>query len=519
MKLLDASLPTDPKASRLKDASTRSGHDRDGVDATARTDADASIDRERWDKLEATRIVDTVTPEATPVSGSRAAPVKPTVGATIGDYQLLDKLGEGAMGAVYRARQISFERVVALKILFNHVAAQPKLVQRLYREARTLAQLDHPNVVQAFGVGEEAGCHYVAMEFIDGKNLQIWLRQFGKLSVADALAVTLAVARGLAHAHSQGFIHRDIKPENILISKDGQVKVADLGMVKADDEDLALTQTGHALGTPWYMPLEQARNAKEIDARSDIYALGGLLYCLLTGHPPFQGRTIVELIQAKERGVFPTARSQNAEVPERLDLILVKMTAKSPAQRYQNCNELIADLERLGLAGDRFSFVHPSDGSQKTTPGPEAHTITQTADFDPHIWYVRIPRRSGRQSVKRLTTEQVEILLDTDQLKPSAQASHHADNGFRALSTYKEFSAASTKATREAADEATSKFRQLYKKIEDQEQARDDVAHSEKALRDAHRRYYLELAWDYGRIPLGILLAVVFVWWVARLLN
>src|SRR5262249_5151764 len=151
-----------------------------------------------------------------------------------------------------------------------------------------------------------------------GMTLQQVLNQWGKISVGDALNVTLACARALSYAHARGLIHRDIKPDNVLITKKNQVKLADLGMVKEQDE-MGLTQTGHAVGTPWYMPLEQARNAKDADGRCDIYALGCMLYCMLTGRPPFMGSNIVEVIQAKERGTFPAAQEINPEVPERLE--------------------------------------------------------------------------------------------------------------------------------------------------------------------------------------------------------
>jgi len=518
MKLLDSSFPNDPKASGPPAAPNR-----DAPNAPARNGG-ASTAPDPWDKLAVTRVVEP-SADATDITSPnlvRPSPIKPDPGAVIGDYHLLEKLGEGAMGAVFRARQVSFQRTVALKILYSHIANQPRLVERLYREARTLAQLDHENVVQAFSVGEEAGCHFVAMEFIDGKNLQSWLRTLGKMSVPDALAITLAIARGLAHAHSEGFIHRDIKPENILIANNGKVKVADLGMVKSDDEDLALTQTGHALGTPWYMPLEQARNAKNIDARSDIYALGCLLYCLLTGHPPFQGRTLVELIQAKERGTFATARSQNPDVPERLDLILLKAIAKVPTQRYQSCADLIADLERLELANARLSFLSPPDAieSQKNTPSPQAiSTIADEESFDANVWYVKVIKRSGKQSVKRFSTVQLQALLEADEIVPSMPVSHFAEKGYRAMSTFKEFAVASTKATRVAADEATSKYRQLYKKIEEMENSRDSDAQVKKPLFDSHTRYYLETAWEYGKIPFGMLLGLLFIWWVASMLK
>jgi serine/threonine-protein kinase len=275
----------------------------------------------------------------------------------IGDFHLLKTLGEGAMGKVYKAYQPAFKRHVALKILFEHVAKNPKLVERLYREGLVMGRLDHPNIVAAYGTGEDKGWHYIAMEYVDGEALQKWLNRVGSVAVGDALHVILACARALQYAHENGLVHRDVKPDNVLITREGLVKVADLGMVKTSDEDMALTQTGHAVGTPWYMPLEQARNAKNIDARSDIYALGCMLYCLLTGEPPFAGKTLVEVIQAKEIGTFPPARSVNNEVPERLDLIITKMTAKLPRYRYQSCAEVINDLEALNLASAELAFL------------------------------------------------------------------------------------------------------------------------------------------------------------------
>ena len=198
-------------------------------------------------------------------------------------------------------------------------------------------------------INECNGYHFVAMEFIDGDTLQKWLSRLDRFSVPDALAIILDCARALEYAHQEGIIHRDIKPDNVLIDRHGTVKVADFGMVKTHNEVLdSLTQTGHAVGTPWYMPLEQAKMAKDADGRCDIYALGCMLYCLLTGNPPFAGQTIVDVIQAKEVGTFPPARSVNPEVPERLDLIIAKMAAKLPGNRYQTCTELIKNLESLG---------------------------------------------------------------------------------------------------------------------------------------------------------------------------
>ncbi len=244
-------------------------------------------------------------------------------------------------------------------MLFPHIAESQKLVERLHREAEVMFSLDHPNIVQSFGVGEDDGWHFIAMEYVEGESLQKWINRIGKVSVGDALHVTLACARALEHAHAHGAIHRDIKPDNVLIDRTGKVKVTDLGMVKKleEEEEKGLTMTGHAVGTPWYMPLEQAKNAKDADARCDIYSLGCMLYCMLTGQPPFTGQTIVEVIHAKENGTFPPARAVHEDVPERLDLIIAKMAHKLPKYRYASCAELIRDLEGLNLSGPRLDFV------------------------------------------------------------------------------------------------------------------------------------------------------------------
>lgn len=511
-----------PKSRSARSPDTSPAH---GLDDSARTLYDPKPgDDEAIAKLSVTQVVDPPThadhflsPASTPII-SRTDPARPAVGAVLGDYEILEKLGEGAMGAVYRARQISFNRTVALKILFSHIASHPRLVKRLYREGEALAKLDHEGIVQAFGMGEVAGSHFVAMEFVEGMNLQRWLRKLGKVPVGDACFITLAVARALDHAHAQGIIHRDIKPENILISPEGRIKVADLGMVKNDEDDMALTQTGHAIGTPWYMPLEQAKNAKETDARSDIYSLGCMLYCLLTGHPPFQGRTLVELIQSKERGTFPPARSQNSDVTERLDLVILKMTAKQPKDRYASCADLIRDLEKLGVAAPQLSFIgQPGDEGRHATPRPQGtKTLVGLADIDPNVWYVKIPSSPGKHVVKKLSTEQVRALLDHDKIAPTTQVSHHANQGFRALSAHREFGAALSKVTREAADVTTSKYRELYKKIEENEESREDVSGERQALHDSHTRYYLEMAWAYGKYPLFAFIVLSILTWLVR---
>jgi serine/threonine-protein kinase len=456
-----------------------------GRDPTA--GAPLSLD-DPWSAVCATRVIgDSPSGDTAPVldggappSESRPAAAGNKHGSTLGDFVLLKKLGEGAMGTVYKARQTSFNRTVALKVLFKHTANNSKLVERFNREARVAGRLDHPNVVRGYEVGEEAGWHYFAMEYVSGRSLQNLLTRLGKVSVGDALYIVLRAARGLQYIHEQGLVHRDVKPDNLLLTRDGEVKLADLGMVKLLDEELSLTQTGHAVGTPWYMPMEQAKNSKDIDGRCDIYALGCVLYCCLTGKPPFHGPTLVDVIQAKAAGTFPPARQFNPEVPERLDLIIAKMTAKHAKHRYQDCTQLLRDLEGLGLANEALAFLAPAAREAKADPaaavGP---TTVQTPLPDPlppspvDLWYVRY--KTGRSQVvtRKLTTAEVLELITVEDFDPSARASRTPGEGFRALATYREFEAAALgRAAKTGADRQAFRYRKLYKQIEEEDRQR-----------------------------------------------
>jgi serine/threonine-protein kinase len=504
------------------------------ADAKRKVVPDEAADREAND-MQATRVIpdfsssdaDTDSDSNPPEAAATAAPKGYTVSSIMGDFRLLKKLGKGAMATVYKAKQISFNRDVALKILYKHIAENKKLVERFYREARVMGELDHPNIVQGFTVGEHEGLHYFAMEYVRGESLQKWIDRFGRLSVPDAVHVTLACTRALGHAHSKGLVHRDIKPENILITREGVVKVSDLGMVKVIDEDMSLTQTGYAVGTPWYMPLEQARNAKDTDGRSDIYALGCMLYHMLVGRPPFTSLTIVDLIKEKEAGVFAPARQLNNTVPERLDLIIAKMAAKYTRHRYQTCEELVQDLEALGLAGPALSFLQipgtekpgPSEESQ---PHPEnAKTLQTTAVAKTvDLWHIRYKKKDGKPGTLTLTTGEIVRMLSEGKLSPTLMASRHPEDGFRALPTYKEFEhAALHQAAKTQSDRATEKYRDLYKKLESQSQSARGDDEDENRSTKAVTHYWIGLALKI-LLPLGALAGLAwFLKWVAKAVS
>jgi serine/threonine protein kinase len=396
----------------------------------------------------------------------------------LGDFRLIKKIGEGAMGIVYKAQQLSLDRIVAVKVLFKHVAKRTKAVERFYREAAVMKRLIHPNIVRGIEVDCDQGWHYFAMEYVDGHNLQKWLTRLGRLSVGDALHITLACARALEHAHGLGLVHRDIKPDNILLTRSGQVKVADLGMVKVIEEETDLTQTGHGVGTPCYMPLEQAKNGKDADGRSDIYALGCVLYAMLTGEPPFRGETIVELIQAKDAGTFKPARRFNRDVPERLDLILHKMIAKHPRDRYQNCAEMIRDLSNLGMDSPELTFVRPDGKSpsgqstalRSSSPTELASQTPMPAATPGDVWHVRYRDRDGQMVSQKLTTAEVLNLIADEDFDLTAQGSSPSGGGLRSLASFREFRQILVpRVTRAAADRQSQRIKALYQQIDEED--------------------------------------------------
>ncbi|HEV3255693.1 MAG TPA: serine/threonine-protein kinase [Gemmataceae bacterium] len=426
-----------------------------------------------------------------PAQGSGAGPASASKlkVAALGEFRLVQKLGAGGMGIVYKAQQTSLDREVALKVLSKHLAENPDFVQRFQREARLMARLDHPNILRGFAVGEEKGFHYFAMEYVDGGSMEGWLKRLGKLNVGDALHVVITCARALQYAHEQGLIHRDIKPDNILLTRKGQVKVADLGLAKALTEDVSLTRTGTAAGTPVYMSPEQGRDVKHVDGRSDIYSLGCMLYCFLTGHPPFAGETYVELLEAKEKGQHPPARRFNDDVPSRLDLFIDKMILNNVKMRYQTCAEVIKDLESLELASDTLSFLKaesteaetagtgpkkggPKSGASTPTKGPGRTAFGKTlaearGETEGDFWFLTYKARDGRPLTRKMSTEQVLDLIKDENFDMKTLASRTREEGYRSLASWREFEAAVRGRLMKArADRKTVQFHKMYEKIE-----------------------------------------------------
>ncbi|MEC7725313.1 MAG: serine/threonine-protein kinase [Planctomycetota bacterium] len=265
------------------------------------------------------------------------------------DYELLDRVGGGAMGTVFKARHKRLNRIVALKILKPSLARDKRYVERLRREARIVASLSHPHIVTGYDLGEEGGYHFFVMEFVEGKSLRQLLVEWGMFAEEYVLRVAREVAEALDHAYQRDVIHRDIKPGNILIDDSGRVKLTDMGLAKGP-ADLTLTRDGATVGTPMYISPEQARNPQDVDVRSDLYSLGATLYHMSTGVPPFAGNTMAELItNVLSENVVPPDEA-NAAVSPGLSLVIRKLLAKNLTARYQTPRDLLDDLDRLDRA-------------------------------------------------------------------------------------------------------------------------------------------------------------------------
>src|SRR6202034_1289241 len=279
-------------------------------------------------------------------------------------YELTHLIARGGMAEVYRARDRLLDRPVALKVLFPELSVDRAFVERFRREAQNAAKLSHPNIVPVFDWGEDAGSYFIVMEFIDGKPLSAVLRESGPLEANRAAAIASQVAAALASAHRHGVVHRDIKPGNVLITDDGQVKVTDFGIARAVNTEESLTQTGAVMGTATYFSPEQAAGIG-VDARTDIYSLGVVLFEMLTGRPPFLGDTPVSVASKHVRDIAPMPRELLDTVPVELEAVTMKAMAKLPEQRYDNAEDFRADLLRF-LEGQPVE-AGPINGSPGTT--------------------------------------------------------------------------------------------------------------------------------------------------------
>jgi eukaryotic-like serine/threonine-protein kinase len=261
-----------------------------------------------------------------------------------GRYELEDLAGSGGMSSVYRARDTVLERTVAIKILHEHFSDDPEHVERFRREARALAQLNHPNIVTVIDRGEFEGRQFIVFEHVGGETLKALVEREGPLAADRAIALVHQVARGLAFAHEHGVVHRDVKPHNVLIDDDGVAKVTDFGIARSLEPADGLTETGTLLGTSEYIAPEQA-SGNRVDERSDQYSLAAVLYELLTGEPPYSGENFMAVAMKHIREPVPSVRQRRPDVSPRLDAIVARAMAKRPEDRFPSTDALMAALE------------------------------------------------------------------------------------------------------------------------------------------------------------------------------
>jgi serine/threonine protein kinase len=314
------------------------------------------------------------TSDVSPLEAERDYPARDVNGQTVSlrqrqkldEYEVLETVGAGGMGVIYRARQTGTDRIVALKILPRHLAADETYLARFRREARAAARLNHPNIVGVFGSGQantsttrSRVVHYIAMEYVDGESLERLLRGREPLAEPQIVEIALCIARALYHAHGAGVLHRDVKPGNILVTRRGEVKLTDFGMARFGATRLSFqTTAGRVFGTPAFLSPEQAVGLPEVDHRADIYALGCVIYNMAAGRPPFEGDNPFVVIDQHRRAEPVPVRSLNPDISEALAALIARAMAKQPDHRYQDAQQMIWDLELIRQAHRAPDNVH-----------------------------------------------------------------------------------------------------------------------------------------------------------------
>jgi eukaryotic-like serine/threonine-protein kinase len=386
----------------------------------------------------------------------------PAAGMRIGQYRLLQKLGEGGMGSVWKANHTLLDKAVAIKLLSPHLIGTPQIVARFEREMKAVGRLDHPNLVRAYDAGEVGGTRFLVMEFIDGIDLATYVKKNGPLTATFAARVIEQAALGLGAAHQAGLVHRDIKPGNLMLTADGEIKVTDLGLALLGDEPVSaiepgsLTSVGMILGTPDYMAPEQWDNTHGVDGRCDLYSLGCTLFFLLTGVPPFWDRK-GHSAKMQAHATFPppdlaAARAawamalgndmptlaMDSGVSSHLEAVVRKLLAKTAAARYQTCMDLLVDVAPL-LPNSRTASLSPSTvvlpelvsdhGPKRPQRAPvvtamkASAILATTCLFAIGLWYAGTRGGGKRPTVAKDSRSKI-TKLDSDSRHTSASASH-----------------------------------------------------------------------------------------------
>jgi eukaryotic-like serine/threonine-protein kinase len=316
------------------------------------------------------------------MSEAATGPVGALTGTILSErYRLESKLGSGGMSTVYLARDETLERWVAAKVLHREISDQPDQIERFRREARAVAQVSHPNVVAVIDAGEDGGRPYIVFEYVEGETLKQRIEELGHLPLDEAAAYAIEIGRGLGAAHSRMLVHRDVKPQNVLIDPEGRAKVTDFGIARELESD-GLTKTGRVLGTTDYVSPEQAMG-HEVDARSDIYSLGILLYEMLTGDVPFKAETLVGVAMKHVNEPMPDVQRKRRDTSSALAAVIDRSTAKEPKRRYSDMPAMLDDLEgalevevaRAGTAhGEATSVLESVPEGRRHLPTPSRRT-------------------------------------------------------------------------------------------------------------------------------------------------
>ena len=285
-------------------------------------------------------------------------------------YEIVKSIGEGGMANVYLASDKILERNVAIKVLRGDLSADDKFIRRFEREAQSVSNLSHPNIVEVYDVGVEEGQHYIVMEYIEGKTLKQLLKKRESLTLTEVIDIMTQLTDGIAHAHESYIIHRDIKPQNIMIEDNGRIKITDFGIAMSLNAT-QLTQTNSVMGSVHYLPPEQA-SGKGATIKSDIYSLGILMYELLTGNVPFKGDNAVEIALKHMKDKIPSIRKQNPAIPQSVENILLKAAAKNPRNRYESAKDMHEDflhcLEEEHANDKKIAFEYPENDLDETGP-------------------------------------------------------------------------------------------------------------------------------------------------------
>jgi serine/threonine-protein kinase len=304
-------------------------------------------------------------------------------------YEVIRSIGEGGMANVYLGYDTILDRNVAIKILRGDLSNDEKFVRRFQREALSASSLAHPNIVEMYDVGEDDGLYYIVMEYVDGKTLKQLLKKRGNLTLSEAIDIMLQLTDGMAHAHDSYIVHRDLKPQNVMIKDDGQIKITDFGIAMALNST-QLTQTNSVMGSVHYLPPEQA-SGKGSTIKSDIYSIGIIFYELLSGSLPFRGDNAVEIALKHMRDPLPSLRDENPAIPQSIENIIMRATAKNPKNRYEDTKTMHDDLltalddERMNEEPIKFKYPEHEDTPKKKKADEKSEPEIEEVDEDKEI--------------------------------------------------------------------------------------------------------------------------------------